>query len=531
MKRRKAPVYSTAEAFESIRNDYNAAKTSRYRRRRTGVAPTGSGADYHYRSDADYLRMLEQARDMDRNDCIVGQTVDRAVTNALQDGLQLDPQTGDKELDQELWSRWKAWGEDPEQCDIQGEHCWSEQEQLVYRATLVDGDILALPIRDDGYLELVESHRLRTPSNTSKNVVNGILLDGRRKRLEYWLTKDDLSPSKALSKVSDIETYQARDRSGQKQVFHVFNPKRITQTRGVSAFAPIFDVLGMFEDVNFAKLVQQQIVSCFAVFRERSLEGEYGDPPQRGDRESESMSDGGTRTIEGIAPGMEITGQPGEKLTGFSPNVPNNEFFQHVRLILTLVGVNLGLPLVMVMLDASETNFSGWRGAVDQARMGFRRNQKWLAARFHTPVYKWKVRDWLASDAAMRNVAKKSKVDVFGHIWKMPTWPYVDPYKDAQADLLRVRNVLISPRRLHAERGRDWETIAEETVADNAYAIRKAKGEAAKLNTEFKDGNPVHWRELLSLPTPDGVDVALTPSGDSGESDKPSRRQPQEAAA
>ena len=108
-----------------------------------------------------------------------------------------------------------------------------------------------------------------------------------------------------------------------------------------------------------------------------------------------------------------------------------------MRLILTLIGINLGLPLVMVLMDASETNFSGWRGAVDQARLGFRQNQKRLINRFHKPVYLWKVRQWMAEDAALRRAAARSDVNIFAHRWNPPTWPYIQPLQDATADLLR----------------------------------------------------------------------------------------------
>jgi len=136
---------------------------------------------------------------------------------------------------------------------------------------------------------------------------------------------------------------------------------------------------------DWQKLVQQQVVSCFAIFRERSIDNDSEEDVATGELSTEQLADGTSRTLEGIAPGMELTGRPGEKLQGFSPNVPNAEFFQHVRLILTLVGVNLGLPLCIVMLDGSETNFSGWRGALDQAKMGFRHNQRWLIDRL-TPL-------------------------------------------------------------------------------------------------------------------------------------------------
>jgi lambda family phage portal protein len=503
---------NTAESFEGLKSDYAAAKQSRYRRKRTGVSPSGSNADYHYRRETDYTRIQEDARDMDRSDVIVGQTIDRAADNILQDGIPLDVGTGDDGLDIELKNRWDSWGVDPEQCDAAGEMCWSEMERMAMRHTFVDGDVIGLPLYD-GQIQLVESHRLRTPRNTKRNVILGVMLDELRRRTEYWVTKQDIDPFAAVTRVSDIEPYPTRDKEGYRQVFHVYDPKRVSQTRGVSALAPIFDTAGMFEDINFAKLVQQQVVSCFAVFRERSIGAQIGsDTNQAGTRESESQDDGSTRTIEGIAPGMQITGAIGEKLHGFSPSVPNAEFFQHVRLMLQLIGINLGLPLVLVLLDASETNFSGWRGAVDQARLGFRRKQKSLTTKFHCEVYKWKVRQWMAEDAAIRRFKDSKDVNVFGHRWNLPTWPYIEPLKDAQADLLRLRGGLTSPRRLHADNGREWNTIAKEIVADNFMAIVEAKTKAAELNKLFPEKDEkVHWRELLCLPVPEGTTIDLNP--------------------
>jgi len=379
---------------------------------------------------------------------------------------------------------------------------------------------------------LVEAHRLRTPSNATRSradgssVVNGVRIDKYRRRLEYWLTKDEVSPSRTITRVGEMRKYPARDEDGHRQVFHIYFAKRATQTRGITAFAPIFDLLGQFEDLNFAKIVQAQIVSCVAIFREREIG--FGGPAaaQRGERSTETLSDGSTRLVEGLSPGMEIPGAPGEKLSMNSPNVPNPEFFPHVKLLLTLVGVNIGMPLVMVLMDASETNFSGWRGAVDQARMGFRRNQRRLCMRLHRPVYLWQVRGWIESDPTIKQLAAQGKIDPFRHRWNPPTWPYIEPLKDASADLLRVRNALISPRRLHNERGREWSEIAREIVEDNALAIRQAREAAGELNKEFNDNQDVHWRELLSLPTPDGVQIKL--AADGGESD---RNQPQRTGA
>lgn len=495
---RRPTQTSFVQAFQSLKGEikanYSAARSSRFRRRRN-VPLQGAGADYHLSSEGDWLQVLEYARDMDRNDAVVGQIVDRAVANEIQDGIQLDPETGSEELDRELAARWEAWAGNPDECDAAGELTFHQMERLVSRQVKIDGDMMALPL-ESGALQLVEAHRCRTPKNTKRNVVHGVLLDPQRRRLEYWFTKDELDPSKQVQRVSEMAQYPVRDDDGNRMLFHVLNPKRVSQTRGVTALAPIFDLQGMFEDTNFAKLVAQQVLSCFVIFRMREDLGSLGGPPPLGASEETTHSDGSVKVIENLSPGLEITGAPGEKFDGFSPQIPNPEFFDHMKFILTLIGVNLGLPLVMVLLDAKETNFSGWRGAVDQARMGFRDNQANLIARFHRPVYRWKVRQWLSEQPEWERLAGVR--DVFGHRWNPPSWPYIEPYKDAQADALRLDKNLTSPRRLQAERGREWKAVARELVEDRALLIRGALEQATGLEGEFP-GCGVTWRDLAGV--------------------------------
>jgi lambda family phage portal protein len=504
-----------ASSFEDLRNDYSAAKTSRFRRKRTGVSATGAGADYHYRNESDFLKILEVSRDMDRNDTIVGHLVNRAVDCTIHGGLTLDPQTGNEKLNSEISERWAEWSLDADKCDAQGQLTFNQMEEMIFRSMLVDGDVFLLPL-ESGALQVVESHRCRTPYGIKANVVHGVELDPLRKRVKYHFTADDIDPMSAITKSTKMSQVGAYDSGKNKQVFHVYNPKRVTQTRGVSALAPIFDTLGMFEDIQFAELVRRQIVSCFAVFRmrEQGFSGPGAAP--LGATQSVARSDGSMSKIEGISPGMMIEGSPGEKLQGFSPNVPGPDFFPHVKLILTLCSINLGLPLCLALLDASETNFSGFRGALDQAKIGWKRNQRLLKARSNTPVYLWKLRQWMAEDEDFAKRMSRSTVKPFKHVWNSPTWPYIDPLKDATADITRLSGGLTSPRRLHAERGDDVDQLARETVEDNAYRIRLAKEAAQKINADFEDDNmPVHWRELISLPLPKGFTIAASPAFES----------------
>lgn len=529
-RRRAGDIENLAEAFDNMRSDYAAAKSSRFRRRRTGVPAVGGDADYHYRSESDYLKMMEYARDMDRNDAVIGQGVDRAVSNMLQDGLRLNPSTGDKGIDAENVARWQEWSVDDQQCDLAGEDTFWDFEYAAARSCFIDGDIVVLPT-DTGALQLVEAHRLRTPKNAfrrKKVPVHGVVMDDRRRRTEYWLTTKNLDPWEALHKISDVTKYPAYQKDAatgelHKAVLHVIlSKKRYTQTRGVTALAPIFDHAGMYEDINFAELVHQQVATCFAIFHERELDWRDGEMPQTGDRETETMASGETRLVEGISPGMRIAGLPGEKLRMDSPNIPSPEFFRHMEHVLTMIGINLGLPLMMLLMDSTKSNFSAWRGAVDQARIGFRTNQRRLANRLHRPVYRWKVRQWMADDSALRNAHNKPGVDVFRHSWGFPTWPYIEPLKDATADALRARTAQSSPRRLCAERNTDWEEIAAEIPEDNGLLIEGALKKATELNKKFP-GASVTWREVAMLPVPEGMIIRADSSATEPASKEPEK--------
>lgn len=513
MSRRPHPIENpnSAEAFDQLRADYNAAKQSRFRRRRAGVSATGRSADYHVRSDGDFLRIMETSRDFFRNDIVVGQGVRRLVGNIVRDGFNVDPQTGNPDIDAHLSERFVSWSQDAEQCDVAGESTFHDQEKLVLQSTVVDGDIFAL-LTDGPAMQLTEAHRCRTPRNTRRNVVHGVLLDENRRRLEYWMTKDDIDPLRPLAKVSETTPKPARNKAGHRRVLHVYRADRVSQTRGISHLAPCSDTVGMHDDVQFAKLVQQQIVSCFAIIRTR--DGSYvdGEAPPTGERSTETLADGTMRTLQGAGPGMEIQGQPGEIINGFSPNVPNAEFFDHAQLLLTFIAINLGLPVAVLLLDPSNTNFSGWRGAMDQARIGFRDIQMSLISKFHSPVYTWKVRQWLAEDADLR-AAVKAGIPIFKHRFNPPAWPYIEPLKDAAADLLRTKNALISQRRRCHERGMDWDELSTEIVEDNGAFITKAHEKALELNKKFP-GLEITWREIASLPTPDGVKVTIDTSAD-----------------
>jgi capsid protein len=283
------------------------------------------------------------------------------------------------------------------------------------------------------------------------------------------------------------------------------------------------DTADHWDDLNFANLVAAKIQSCYAILRE--MESAAPGIPTPGNDHSETTEtrpDGEIRTLADIAPGFEVYGFKGEKLRGFMPTIPGVQFFDHSKLLLGFLAVNLDLPLCVFLLDAESTNFSGFRGAIDQARQRWKEIQTWLQGSLHRPVYEWKVRQWAVTDQALRAAVQRvddlratlgyvpaGTVDPFAHVWHAQELPYIQPVDDATADILQAKGLLSSPRRLAAMRGIDFSDLTDEIVADHGRRIEKAHEKAEDLNKRLK--LDLTWRDILVWPMPDGVQISIGP--------------------
>lgn len=504
------PEGSILSTFARFRADYDMDKVTRFVRRRLGLAPQGGTEDYHSKNEYKYYEGLEKARDMVRNDAIIGQIIDRSVANIVQQGFSVDPQTGDASVNQDLKARWEEWANDPDQCDASGEFTFHDLEHRVMRSSIIDGDIFALTA-NTGHLQIFEGHVIQTTSRVD-NTFLGVTLNELRQRQAFHLRKDPETPLQRTKLAS--EAMDARDKDGNRQILQIYNPKRVSMTRGRTALAPIFSTAGMYEDINFAALVQRQALSCFTFIRNQPPTPTDGSALPSVDGYGESTTEtttAGTRYIEGLSPAMELITNPGETVEGFSPDIPGGQFFEHARLTLQTISAALGVPLVVVLMDGSETNFSGWRGALDEARKGWKCEQHNLEKRFHCPVWKWKVRQWISEDSALKAVSKTT--NLFNHKWNAPTWDYIQPKEDAEGDTLKLQGALTSYRRLHGEHGRVWQEVYTEYIEDTMGAIVAAKLAAESINARFPNDQPVIWRELISLPMPTGLQMTMQDPG------------------
>jgi capsid protein len=513
-------IIDRGRKYFEVSNRYDAARQSDYVRE-VSVSSQGANADSHYDSSADLYRMSELGWELYRNNVIVAPTVDRLVANVLQSGFEIEPDVGARGNNEMVQDKWGEYVENKQACDVQGEFDFTGLSQIAFRDSVVAGDCVGLPLKT-GQVQLVEYHRIRSPHGSTNfregqnNVVHGVELDRNRRRVRYWITKDSIPPSQPI-RPGDADPYEVYDEDGRKQLFHVWHPARSTQTRGVSKLVPCMDFARMYNDVHFARLVQQQAVSAYTFFRKRGAGFEL---PEGVEEETESVWDacqGTFKNLQDVSVGSMYTGYPEEEFSVLNSNVPNPTFFDHAAAIEQLIGLNLDLPHIVVKLDATATNFSGWRGVLEQAKIKFRLLQHWFGCSWYSPVYLFKLDQWSRPGSDLsdpRFVALRQRVGdrrFFKHEWIFPTWPYVDVAAEQAADVSAVGNNQNSMRRIQRQHGRRWSRVFVEIIEDKSQAIEAAIKTAAKLNGKYgTDVNPeqVKWSDLIAFPRPAGDNVS-----------------------
>lgn len=501
-----------ATAFDGLRSGYDAARQTRYRSTQLDIPLAGANADWHYRTEASFLRVLEWARGFDRNHALVGQAINRLVGNVLMGGPTLSPDTGDKKINGILYDNVMAVANDPDRFDARGRMTLHEMAWLMLRAVCIDGEISAIPLADRR-TQVIESHRLRSPTHTPtgsritsiKNMIHGVEVDSLGRPMKYWFTKDDLGlqvqvQSNQFQQFDAYTQWQSREF---RNVWQVLYPKRVSQTRGVSMLAPVFDYIGMYDDIQLAKLVQQQVASCFVFLRQKmaNQSGIPGTPIDPGYTRTDLSQDGTSRTTNVVGPGSELVAGENEKIEGWSPNIPGQGWLDQAAMVLGIIAVNLDLPPMVFMLDPS-SNFSGHRGAMEQARIGFRSLQRMLIKQFYEQWYRQQVRHEIETNERIARKFASIGDKIFDHKWNPPAWPYLQPMEEAQARSFRRSQFLATPSEIAAEESRDFETVVDASIKDNVHMLEAAAKAAADLTAKYPD-QKFTWQQVLQ-PVPSG---------------------------
>lgn len=492
-------------------SSYASGDVSRMNPAPRGVDPLGSDADYHYRSEHNYFLHVERGRAAVRNHPLVEQGINRLIANLRLDGFTLDVNSGDEALDRDIQDEWKAWtGETvagQNQCDYEGNRSFQQIARQSFFSRCSDGDIIHLPLAD-GRIQTWESHHIRSPYGTRGRFTNSDqdgMVHGAEVRngrtVAYWLTPYNVPYYSTLTKVGQARRYPVFDNEGNRITFWLGFRHRFFQRRGISRLSAPRDAMTGFDDLNYANTKSSLRRALIAYLMEDNPNAQTAQLPgastaklpQSGDRYAREVGLGlQTITVEQAGePAQVIKAPDGKTITGWNNSIPTQSFFEHASLMLTMLAVNLELPLSFFLLDGSQANFHGGRMTFDQVKLRLQQIQKDEIHGLWAPTYEWRLRSKLTPGSPLFDRALAARVaaglNPFSYTFRPRGWPYVKPAEDAAAEDLAEKRNLRSLRQILAERGVDIDEHIPEVINDRASWIRYSIATARKIAEKNSD--------------------------------------------
>jgi lambda family phage portal protein len=439
-----------------------------------------SGASHDER---DRKNLIAQSRDFMRNNAIYKGMIERAVAYIVGNGFELQVNTGSNNIDKKIEGLWKDWFAKPE---IRNLLSGGEVSRMVCREVMVAGDTSVL-MTDKSIIQLFEAEQL---DSRKKPFTNGIKTDEFGRPMEFRLCPW-ISNHISVSKGKNVKA---------ENVLYLVNPERPSQTRGVPASQASFPMLHRINDVCDSEAIAWQLLARLSV----SITREQGD--QQAYTESREDPNKATADLEGdlatrlteLDYALLFHGNPGEEVKGIERNIPAKTFGDSVRMFLRLLGLPLGLPLEIILLDWTKSNYSQSRAVLQQAYQMFLFWQAKMADFFFTPLFKWKVSVW--QEQELFGKRNKIKFD-----WIKETFPWIDQLKEAQAYATQVERGFTTHGRVCKSLGTDRAEVVERREIEVRDAIKRAK------KIEEETGVEVPWQIFAGLKAaPDKAELAQT---------------------
>lgn len=432
---------------------------------------------------ADLPALRARSRDQMRNAPIALGALNTATSHTVGTGLSCNPtidhvflgitQERAAEWQRDTGRRFGIWAASKD-CSMDRRTNFYGLQSLSYRSFRESGDVFVLTPRvaRSGQqkrlaLQLFEADRVCNPNRTadSDTLIDGVELSPETgEAVAYQVAKHhpgDLRTGNEWTRVA------ARgDRSGRRNVLHLFKPLRPGQVRGVPWIAPILEPLkqlSRYTDAELKAAVDSAVFSVFVKMDPEAFEDLFTD-----DCKEALIKSAGKWSGE-LESGKAVNLLPGEEIQTNTPGRPNPQFDPFVLAILRQIGVALELPFEVLVMHF-QSSYSAARAALLMAWKFFRAERDLLVNDLCQPAYEL----WLADEVAEGRIAAPGYFadDIVRAAWSAAVWTgdgpgSIDPAKEVDAAQKRV-DLGISTKQAEsiAHDGVDWETKHRQRVKE-----------------------------------------------------------------
>ena len=404
-----------------------------------------------------------RARHLVRNNGYAANAIESWAGNVVGAGIKPSSSITDAGQKAELQKLWLAWTDDS---DAEGLTDFYGQQRRAAREVFIAGEVffrfrprrpedgLAVPLQ----LQMLPSEML--PLSRNETLANGNLIrqgiefDGIGRRVAYWFLRrhpgDLTDPGMAGETV----------RVPAAEIVHVVDPVDAGQLRGVSRFAPAIVKMFLLDQYDDAELDRKKVAAMYALFVTTPSPGEPFDIAED--------ATSGDRVMD-VQPGQVVMLEPGEEIQTSAPADVGGSYEAFQYRTLLQVSAALGVPYAYLSNDMLKANYSNSRLALLEFR---RRIEAWQHAVLVHQLCRAVWRRWMdvavLSGALVLPGYEKNRARFTACSWLPPKWDWVDPLKDARAEIEQIDAGLKSRTQALAERGYDAEQVDTEIAADQA---------------------------------------------------------------
>lgn len=516
-----APVVAArrqrARMFMAVSGAYTGAAKGRRQTSEWKVSQNAS-ADADTLLDLPTLR--DRARDLVRNEPMAAGAIASATTNVVGTGLGLQSRVdrevlGMSEEEAAAWQKavereWCLWAESTA-CDATRTQNFYGLQALVFRSALESGDVFSTtpmrPLAGMPYqlcLQVIEADQCSNDKNAmdTDRQAGGVELDQWRAPVAYWFRK---SHPGSVNRVSmEWQRFAAfGEKTGRRQVIHLYDKLRPGQTRGVPWLAPVIETLKMLGRYTEAELMAAVVAGMFTVFVESERGGlDPNDPSGIGAETGSQASDKDVK----LGSGAIVDLAKGEKINIANPGRPNQAFDGFVTSLCRFIGIALEIPYE-VLIKHFSASYSASRGALLEAWKFYKRRRTWLADMFCNPVYE----AWMDEAVARGRIAAPGYFDdplmrraYLGAEWVGDGPISVDPVKDVEGAKGRIElGISTLQKETALYDGGDW----EKRHAQRALEKRSRVRDGLEAPAGAPAGQVPAGRSTGNRENPDGTDT------------------------
>ena len=409
--------------------------------------PEAGDAAFHITYDLDLLR--RRSHDLVRNTPMGLAAVSTLTANVIGPGLRAQPQI-DAEylgLTEEQASTWERQARREfdlfvqDTLDVSNTLHFSQMQELVFRAALVSGDCFVLFPRSERRggnpyrtrVQLIEGERVINDQQAAETheYNNGIRRDEFGSPVSYTVASGELD-GLVGGQVTYTDIPAFGERTGRRNVLHVFFPTRPNQPRGVPLLTPVMESLKQLTRYMESELMAAVVASLYTIFIKSELESTASVGQDLGKSQAPP---GATASDLSLGSGSVVFMDPGESIDTANPTRPNTSFDPFFIAIMKQIGAALDIPLEL-LFKHFQSSYSASRGAMLMAWKHFMVRRGLMAALFCQPLYELFLEEAILlgrlrapgfrRDPLVRSAY--SKVE-----WVGSPMGTVDPVKDAKA--------------------------------------------------------------------------------------------------